>query len=479
MPEVRSSLQMLNEVFVDPAKVKVLHGADSDIIWLQRDFGLYIVNLFDTFFASRALQRKGHSLASLLTEYTTFSPDKRYQLADWRIRPLTDEMLKYARSDTHFLIYIYERLRRDPLMTADMLSEVRRKSSEVAKQAYEHLQYDKEDGYGQGGWRNPIERSGKAPLWGLEEPVAGAQKWINKHGVVALEVFKAVHDWRDRLARELDEGIGFILPNRSIFTLAETPPRDEKDLANKLQSNYAPHVRERKDELLRLISDAVDRGMTKADELRQQAEKIETAPASTSLWASNAGQAANIASLPQTSSTSSLFGPLTAGFSGNAAFSSILAKVHADILGPLAASLPIPEEERDEVIEEAIESSGSAIRVLDADEDATSSSVPATPKSGGWEADDIVSVTGKKKEKGKKRKHPDPVSAAKAEVEPYDFSKKKSILDAPRPAKEDFDPRNAKKQKKDRKGGPSVDGFKPAPKSMNQPKSGNKSHTFT
>lgn len=28
--------------------VQVLHGADSDIAWLQRDFGLYIVNLFDT-----------------------------------------------------------------------------------------------------------------------------------------------------------------------------------------------------------------------------------------------------------------------------------------------------------------------------------------------------------------------------------------------------------------------------------------------
>ena len=32
----------------DPAKIKVLHGSDMDIQWLQRDFALYVVNLFDT-----------------------------------------------------------------------------------------------------------------------------------------------------------------------------------------------------------------------------------------------------------------------------------------------------------------------------------------------------------------------------------------------------------------------------------------------
>lgn len=25
-----------------------MHGADRDIIWLQRDFGIYICNMFDT-----------------------------------------------------------------------------------------------------------------------------------------------------------------------------------------------------------------------------------------------------------------------------------------------------------------------------------------------------------------------------------------------------------------------------------------------
>jgi exosome complex exonuclease RRP6 len=56
----------LRGVFDDPKKQKVLHGADMDIQWLQRDFNLYIVNMFDTGQASRVLQFKGFGLAYLL-----------------------------------------------------------------------------------------------------------------------------------------------------------------------------------------------------------------------------------------------------------------------------------------------------------------------------------------------------------------------------------------------------------------------------
>lgn len=65
---------------------QVFHGADSDIEWLQRDFGLYVVNLFDTHQASRALNLARHSLDHLLKHFCNADSDKRYQLADWRIR---------------------------------------------------------------------------------------------------------------------------------------------------------------------------------------------------------------------------------------------------------------------------------------------------------------------------------------------------------------------------------------------------------
>jgi len=57
-----------------------------DVIWLQRDLGIYLVGLFDTYDATVELGFSSHSLASLLKKYVNFDADKRYQLADWRVR---------------------------------------------------------------------------------------------------------------------------------------------------------------------------------------------------------------------------------------------------------------------------------------------------------------------------------------------------------------------------------------------------------
>ena len=111
----------LRPIFDDPAKVKVLHGADMDIQWLQRDFGLYVVNMFDTGQAARVLQLKAFGLAHLLQAYCGVLADKKYQLADWRLRPLTQEMMKYAREDTHYLLYVYDCLRKELLEQGKIL----------------------------------------------------------------------------------------------------------------------------------------------------------------------------------------------------------------------------------------------------------------------------------------------------------------------------------------------------------------------
>lgn len=57
-----------------------------DMVWLQRDLGLYVNGLFDTGSACEALHYPQKSLAFLLKKFVNFDADKKYQLADWRVR---------------------------------------------------------------------------------------------------------------------------------------------------------------------------------------------------------------------------------------------------------------------------------------------------------------------------------------------------------------------------------------------------------
>ena len=131
--------------------------------------------------------------------FCDFTPDKRYQLADWRIRPLPDEMLFYARSDTHFLLYIYDHLRnaliapRSPQPQSQSrapLLEVLKRSGDTALRTYVRAVYDAVSGTGAGGWDSL------------------SRKWNRGSGIgggVQAAVFKAVHAWRDGVARSEDE----------------------------------------------------------------------------------------------------------------------------------------------------------------------------------------------------------------------------------------------------------------------------------
>lgn len=51
-----------------------------DTKWLQRDFNIHIINLFDTHKASRVLGMERFSYAFLLNKYCLVSTDKKYQL---------------------------------------------------------------------------------------------------------------------------------------------------------------------------------------------------------------------------------------------------------------------------------------------------------------------------------------------------------------------------------------------------------------
>jgi exosome complex exonuclease RRP6 len=214
----REDLQMLNEVFADPKILKVFQGSTMDMIWLQRDLGLYVVGLFDTFHASTALGFPQKSLKYLLERFCDFRTNKKYQMADWRIRPVPGEMLSYARSDTHYLLFIYDNLRNMLLEASSpdnsLINYVLEESKKEALQRYERAGYDVEKGLGPIGWFSALAR--RSLRLSPEQ----------------FAVYRAVHEWRDRTARASDEGLAFIMSQATLLTIAETMPMSVPALLN-------------------------------------------------------------------------------------------------------------------------------------------------------------------------------------------------------------------------------------------------------
>jgi len=109
-PLALQDLSPLGPLFAAPHIEKVFHAAEYDVMCLKRDFGFEFVNLFDTMTAARILGIKEVGLGSLLFHEFGVTLDKRYQRANWGMRPLPPDLIEYARQDTHYLISLRERI---------------------------------------------------------------------------------------------------------------------------------------------------------------------------------------------------------------------------------------------------------------------------------------------------------------------------------------------------------------------------------
>ena len=203
----KNQLQALNELFCDPTIVKVFHGCSRDILWLQCDCGVYVVNCFDTYQAAVELELQGLSLAFLLKSYCHVTAQKQYQQADWRQRPLKKELIKYARDDTHYLLFIYDCLRRDVW-------------SKLGKDGYQAV----------------LDRSRETCLSRYEKPRffplgyrALIKRGMRGSGLSTLSVTKeaalsALWAFRDEQARITDESPTYIISNTDIVKIALAAP---------------------------------------------------------------------------------------------------------------------------------------------------------------------------------------------------------------------------------------------------------------
>ncbi|KAI0558304.1 exosome component 10 Rrp6 [Gracilaria domingensis] len=252
--QLRGSIhRALAPIFTDDTIIKVLHGADRDVQWLERDFGIYIVNMFDTGQAARLLKLPSASLAFLLSHFCDISGanKKKFQLADWRQRPLPKEMFKYARSDTHYLLYVFDRLRCE-LSEKGLLEKAWERSAAVSRKRHRKVRFQP----------------------GIAKHLAARHSLgLDKHQIRLLE---ELCKWRDMTAREEDESLPYVATLKVIFGIVRA--RDKARTVEGLLKHgfpggiIPPLVYQNAKKLTELIGDALDARLEVAAEEKGNAE---------------------------------------------------------------------------------------------------------------------------------------------------------------------------------------------------------------
>jgi len=194
-----------------------------------------LVNVFDTGQASRVLEFPNKGLAYIVKQYCNVTVDKKYQLADWRVRPLPSEMITYARQDTHYLLYICDCLRNESINRGNennnLLLAILSRSRDVCL-----LTYEKE----------------------ISTPLSYMTLY-NKFNInfdqTQLGVFAALYDWRDRTSRREDESLRYVLPNHMLFHISQEMPLDSDTLFSCINP-VPPLVRANVLEMTSIIRDA-------------------------------------------------------------------------------------------------------------------------------------------------------------------------------------------------------------------------------
>jgi len=188
--------------------------------------------MFDTGQASRVLEFPKYSLAYLLEKYCSIDADKKYQLADWRVRPLPPSLKKYAREDTHYLLWIFDKLRKALLsIDSSLLKTVWNRSRDICLRKYR---------------KEPFESDGAMMLCDRFS-LTDAELDENQ-----LSVFNALYEWRDRIARKFDESINYVLPNDVLWDISLIMPSDAQSLLTCCKPLPIP-VKENAEELVQLI----------------------------------------------------------------------------------------------------------------------------------------------------------------------------------------------------------------------------------
>jgi ribonuclease D len=181
----------------------VLHAASQDLPCLA-ELGFRPRQLFDTELAGRLLGFPRVGLGALVESVLGWTLEKGHAAADWSVRPLPDELLRYAALDVELLVEL-----RDAL--AVMLAT--QGKTEWARQEFAAVLAAKPPGPRPDPWRR----------------TSGIHRVHSRRG---LAIVRELWEERDKIARRRDLSPGRVLPDTAIVEAARSLPGSQTDLGD-------------------------------------------------------------------------------------------------------------------------------------------------------------------------------------------------------------------------------------------------------
>ena len=203
-PLATGDLAEVGALLGDPTIELVFHDADYDLRLFQHQYGFRAARIFDTRVAAELLNEPGLSLAALLERHLGVQVDKRFQRADWSARPLSEDMLAYAASDTSHLVQLRD------LMAERLTAAGRMEWALEEFEAMTGVRWASEDG--------------REPGW---LRIKGARQLPPRK----LAMLQALHAWREGVASRTDRAEFRIMGNEALLAIALEAPTTPEGLA--------------------------------------------------------------------------------------------------------------------------------------------------------------------------------------------------------------------------------------------------------
>lgn len=190
---LRHRMQEL-EFFSNPDVLKIMHGSAPAIAWLHRDYNLPVNSVIDTHCVASHLG-ESPSLQNLVAKHCGAQLAREFQMADWRNRPLPQEMLAHAANSVrHLFRLLSSLLGRGPNLEAIIAASHQETASRHAP------------------------------------PARSAGLFAERYSLPNTEVLEEVLKLRDFIARDEDESPQFVLTNRQVCQLVASLPRDQAEV---------------------------------------------------------------------------------------------------------------------------------------------------------------------------------------------------------------------------------------------------------